>query len=31
MDILGIREENGKLGRPSHRWEDNIKKILRTE
>jgi hypothetical protein len=31
MDILGIQEENVKIGRRSHRWKDNIRRILRTE
>jgi hypothetical protein len=31
MNILGIQEENVKIGRRSHRWEDNIRRILRTE
>jgi hypothetical protein len=31
MGILGIGEKNEKFGRPSHRWEDNIRSILKTQ
>ena len=29
MGNLGIPEENRKFGLPCHRWEDNIRMILR--
>jgi len=31
MGILEVREGNGKFGSPSHRWEENIRRILRTQ
>jgi len=31
MGIFGIPEENGKFSVPCHRWEDNIRMILRAQ
>jgi hypothetical protein len=28
MDFVGKPEENKPLGRPRHRWKDNIKMVL---